>query len=125
MSTVVTLTLPDEIVARANDWAKLTGIPVADLLTEVIEHSLAPAGRNVEHNGAIESWSDARVVAAAEAELPSTDDQRLSELLYRQQAGMLSEGEKNELKPLMGVYQGQLLLKARALREAVRRGLRE
>jgi hypothetical protein len=70
-------------------------------------------------------WPDEEVLAAAEVEMRAADDQRLSALLVRQQAGLLSEGEGQELTGLMQVYQQQLLLKAQALREAVRRGLRE
>ena len=53
-----------------------------------------------------------------------SDDLRLSELLYRQQAELLSEPEHVELARLMEVYQEGLLLKAEGLAEAVRRGLR-
>jgi hypothetical protein len=53
------------------------------------------------------------------------EDRRLSELLQRQQAGLLGDGERAELSALMQAYQEGLLRKARALREAVLRGLRE
>jgi hypothetical protein len=45
-------------------------------------------------------------------------------LLERQQAAALSTDERTELRGLMQTYQESLLRKARALREAVRRGLR-
>jgi hypothetical protein len=70
-------------------------------------------------------WSDERVLAVAENfGLPEAEERRLSELLNRQQAGALTSAERLELKALMEVYQTQLLLKAQALGEAVRRGLR-
>ena len=70
-------------------------------------------------------WSDEQVLAAADDPgLSPTEDRRLSELLYRQQTGTLTAEERSELRRLMENYQTQLLRKARALREAVRRGLR-
>jgi hypothetical protein len=68
--------------------------------------------------------SDEHVQAAANHPgLSPTDDRRLSELLTHQQAGNLTDGEGPELLALMEVYQTQLLRKAWALRESVRRGL--
>jgi len=71
------------------------------------------------------SWSDEEVLAATESELPCLEDQRLSDLLHRQQAGTLAAPEQPELQVLLEMYQRGLLRKAQALREAVRRGLRE
>jgi hypothetical protein len=70
-------------------------------------------------------WDDAAVVAAADARMTESEDTRLSELLDRQQAGVLNDAERMELTALMARYQDGLLLKAQALCEAVRRGLRE
>lgn len=50
---------------------------------------------------------------------------RFGTLLDRQQACTLSEARRNELAELMQVYHQCLVRKARALGEAVRRGLRE
>lgn len=70
-------------------------------------------------------WSDEQVSAAVnDPGLSPEEDRRLSELLHRQQAGTLTVGEHSELTALMETYQTQLLRKARALRQAVRRGLR-
>jgi hypothetical protein len=52
-------------------------------------------------------------------------DARLSELLDRQQSGLLVESERLELQTLMQIYQEGLLRKATALSEAVNRGLME
>ena len=62
---------------------------------------------------------------AADTQMPAAEDRRLSELLDRQQAASLSGEERAELRALMQTYQEGLVRKARALREAVRRGLRE
>jgi hypothetical protein len=52
-------------------------------------------------------------------------DARLSDLLDRQQSGILTETERKELQTLMQIYQEGLLRKATALSEAVKRGLME
>jgi hypothetical protein len=64
------------------------------------------------------------VLAAADVQIPPAEDERLSDLLTRQQAGTLTDTERPELAALMELYQRLLLRKAQALREAVRRGLR-
>jgi hypothetical protein len=121
----VTLTLPAEVLERAQLWAQRAGRPVADLLAETIELSLRPLGTpSAEVAVPLTGWSDDEVLAAAETEMDPTADARLSELLSRQQAGSLTEPERGELAALMQLYQEGLLRKARALREAVRRGLR-
>ncbi|MEO8890861.1 MAG: hypothetical protein ABI417_04905 [Coleofasciculaceae cyanobacterium] len=52
-------------------------------------------------------------------------DARLSDLLDRQQSGILIDTERIELQTLMPIYQEDLLQKANALSEAVKRGLME
>ncbi len=73
----------------------------------------------------VSSLSDEEVVALADLQLAPEQDQRLSDLLHKQQASQLAEAEHIELTKLMQVYQEGLLRKAQALREAVQRGLRE
>jgi hypothetical protein len=124
MSAQVTLTLPDDILRRAETLAHRVGRPVEDVLAETIALSLKPLGTGAGECPAAE-WSDEDVLAAADATLTAADDRRLSELLGRQQAGTLTPSEQSDLTALMQRYQDGLLRKARALREAVRRGLRE
>jgi hypothetical protein len=47
----------------------------------------------------------------------------MGQLLDRQQAGRLSEAARSELAALMQIYHENLVRKAQALSEAVRRGL--
>src|SRR5262245_32907699 len=123
MSSQITVTLPEDVLHRAELWAQRAGRPVADLLAETIELSLRPLGAPPNGDRPITSWPDEEVLAAAQAEMPPAEDQRLSELLYRQQAGLLSEPERGELTALLELYQQGLMRKAQGLREAVRRGL--
>jgi hypothetical protein len=121
MSGTVTLNLPDSVLQRAQLWAAHSEQPVADFLSETIELSLGPLGAAPPPAS---QWPDEEVLEAVELRLSPEDDQRLSELLGRQREGCLSEPDAVELHRLMHVYQEGLLRKAIALREAVRRGLR-
>ncbi len=122
MSVDITLTLPDNIVERARLWAERSGLPVSDFLTEAIESSLLPLGRAPPP---LTEWPNAEVLAAVESHLSSDEDDRLSGLLASQREGRLSPTEAAELHRLMQRYHEGLLRKAMAVREAVRRGLRQ
>jgi hypothetical protein len=50
---------------------------------------------------------------------------RLGRLLDHQQAGTLTDVERSELAALMQIYHENLIRKAQALSEAIRRGLLE
>jgi len=120
----VTLTLPDQLWERAALFAQRSGRDVADLLAETIELSLDPLVGSPQERP-LDTWSDSEVLASIEAELPAAEDRRLSELLDRQQAATLTADDRTELQLQMHMYQEGLLRKAQAVREAVRRGLRE
>lgn len=124
MSAQVTLTLPDNIYQRAEYLARLTGREVADILAETIDLSLQPLGVQHATERPLAERSDAEVLALAEAHMDLAQDRRLSELLARQQAGLLAADERATLLGLLPVYQEGLLRKAQALRHAVQRGLR-
>src|SRR5437879_6488750 len=118
MSARITVTLPEDVLQRVELLARRTGRPVSDILTETIELSLRPLGAPTNGERLIADWSDDELLAAADAGLPSPEDRRLSELLDRQQAGLLTDAERAELMGLMQVYQEGLFRKAQALREA-------
>ncbi len=125
MADQITVTLPSEVLQRAEQLARCTGRSVNQLLAETIELSLRPLGTSSILDEDLTGWSDERVLAAANEDgFSATDDHRLSELLNHQQAGTLTEIQRPELTALMEVYQARLLRKAQALRESVRRGLR-
>ena len=133
METQITLNLPDEVYQKAEYFAKLTNRNIADILTQAIALSLSPifshlaTAKNLE-NSSIASLSDAKIIALTELQMEPEEYQRLSELLhllYNQHTGIFTNNEHSELLFLMQIYQGNLLLKAQALREAVGRGLQE
>lgn len=125
MSTRVTVTLRDDLYRQAEQFARLSNVKVAEVLTNAIELSLLPVNWQEAKVEPVSALTDKEVLKLTELQMPPKEDRRLSRLLNRQQAGKLTTEERTELMTLMQVYQTGLLRKAQALGEAVRRGLRE
>jgi hypothetical protein len=124
MNTQIMINLPTETYHHIERWARLTERNVADFLAETIQLALPPL--KFQHDNAqpsIATLPDAELLALTELQMNAEQDQRLSLLLYRQQAGQLTMPEQYELLMLMQIYQEGLLRKAQALREAVERKL--
>lgn len=105
MSTQITLTLPDETYRRAIQLARLTGRDLAELLVNTLDISLQPLGTELAADKPVTALSDAELLAVAESQMEARQDQRISDLLDKQQAGSLTEAERPELLALMQVYQ--------------------
>ncbi|MGL6344488.1 MAG: hypothetical protein ACRC80_35735 [Waterburya sp.] len=129
MNKTITLNLPEDVYNRANSIAQLISRDLADVLIEAISLSLSPTSPLGESDSSkaesIKSLSDSQVIAFSELQMNPEQDNRLSQLLLKQQANTLSETERPELWTLMQIYQTLLVKKAAALSEAVSRGLRE
>ncbi len=124
MTEQITLTLPAAVLEKAEILARRAGRPVGELLAETIELSLQPLGDTARDEPLPDAWSDEQALANADLQMPAAEDERLNDLLERQQARSLTAAERSELTALMALYQRLLLRKAQGLREAVRRGLR-
>jgi hypothetical protein len=125
MSTQITITLPDEVYQRAERFARLANRDIASVLADTIQLSIPTIRADIPDLEPVSNLSDGQVLALTELEMEPDQDIRLSELLDRQQAGLLLENERLELQSLMQIYQEGLLRKATALSEAVKRGLLE
>src|SRR5687767_3843149 len=125
MSIEVTVTLPDEVYRNAVRLDRLTQREVGNVLTDALALSLPALPDEADTAPPIATLSDDEVLRLTTLELPPEQDDQLSVLLDRQQAGLLTEDERGLLARLMRVYQESLLRKAEDLREAIRRGLRE
>ena len=123
MGTQITITLPDELYRQAERFARLANRDLATVLTDAIKGSIPPISAQANTLVPITDLSDEEVMALTELQLEPEDDQRLSLLLDRQQAGLLTQTEDQDLQALMQMYQEGLLRKATALSEAVQRGL--
>lgn len=125
MTVRVMVDLSDDVYRRAESLALVTRRKVSEVLADTIEISLPAISGRPRLNRSVADLTDQRVLALTNLQMDPDQDKRLSVLLNKQQAGQLTEAERSELWALMQVYQEQLLQKAQALSEAVRRGLRE
>lgn len=124
MGTTIVLELPEKTYRRAQRLAELTEREVTEVLADALTLSLPAFDSAQKSIEPVSELSDAAVLELANSTMDPSDDLRLSELLDRQQAELMTEPEHVELARLMQVYQEGLLLKAEGLAEAVRRGLR-
>ena len=125
MSTQITITLPDEVYHRVERLAQLTSRNIADVVTDAIQLSIPAVSLQNELIESVSALSDEQVMALTQLQMEPEQDQRLSDLLDRQQEGIITEAEQIELSSLMQIYQEGLLRKATALKEAVQRRLME
>lgn len=119
MTAQITLNLPDEVYHQAEFLAQQRHRTVSEILVETLEKVLLPTAKPVS------ALSDSEVIAQTQLRLQPVEEQRLSELLDRQQSGKLAFVEPDELQALIHIYETRLLRQAEALNEAVRRGLLE
>ncbi len=125
MSTKITITLPDDVYQRAERFAKLANRDLASVLADTIQLSIPPVSPEAANLEPVSELADEQVMALTELQMEPEQDTRLSDLLDRQQSGILTDTEHLELQTLMQIYQEGLLRKATALSEAVKRGLME
>lgn len=118
MSNEVLLSVPAEFAAQVIAQANGKGNSVAVTLQNWIELF------NQQSSPAMNEWPDEQVLEAADVKLPAKDSERMSELIQAQQAREVSAAEAAELRNLVTCYQALQLFQARALGEAIRRGLR-
>ncbi|MGO9463818.1 MAG: hypothetical protein ACLQVF_06620 [Isosphaeraceae bacterium] len=116
MSETVTLGVPDELARRARALAAATHRSFEDAVLDWLR-------RAVEEPG-VEALPDGEILALCDATLDPVEQEALSLLLAGHREGTLSAPEKASLDTLMDTYRRGLVLKARALKEAVGRGLR-
>jgi hypothetical protein len=123
MSTQITITLTDDVYQKADRFARLANRDIASVLADTIQSSIPNISEAATTLVPISLLSDADVLALTELQMEPAQDLQLSELLDRQQAGLLTDVDRSELQLLMQTYQEGLLRKATALSEAVKRKL--
>lgn len=116
MSEVVTLELPSDLMQQARALAATTHRRFEDAVAEWIERAIAEPR--------IETLPDAELLSECDRSLPDAAQVELSELLATNREGTLDAADRGRLDRLLGAYRRGLVLKARALKEAVTRGLR-
>ena len=116
MSETVTLEVPDELARRIRALATATHRRFEEVVVDGL--------RRVVEEPPVDALSDGELLALCDSTLDPVDQEALSVLLAASREGTLSAPEKASLESLMDTYRRGLVLKARALKEAVGRGLR-
>jgi hypothetical protein len=116
VSEVVTLELPTELVRQARALAAATNRRFEDAVAEWIGRAVAEPP--------VESLTDADLLAVCDSRLPESAQEELSDLLARNREGGLVPADRGRLDDPLAAYRRGLALKARAVKEAVTRGLK-
>ncbi len=117
----ITINLPESVWANLSVIAGKSRRRIDELIFEKIEHAFA---LDAERLGTqISLCTDKEVLEIAKLRMPDSQDQRLSDLLQKQNEAELSASEQEELWTLMEQNRLATLKKAFALREISRRGL--
>ena len=121
MSMQVTITLPDHIARRVNQWASFAQQDVSEMLTTAIDVGL-PQLSGIRQES-ITELGDEALLELTTTKLDREKGSRLDSLLVKQREGALTDSERPELLVLMQQYHELWVLQAQALAESVRRGL--
>jgi hypothetical protein len=116
VSEVITLELPAELAREARALAAATNRRFEDAVVEWIERAVS--------DPPVESLPDTELLAACDSQLPDPLQGELTELLAKNREGDLAPADRTRLDELLTVYRRGLVLKARAMKEAVARGLK-
>jgi len=116
MTEQLTLDLPEELARRAREFAAATHRRVEDAIVEWIDRAVTE--QDVAH------LSDDQLKDLCDLKLDDAEQQQMSVLLEKQREQEIDPVESQRLELLMDNYRRGLLLKARALKEAVKRGLK-
>ncbi len=117
MNQQITLTVSDNVLFYAKTVAARNKRRIEEVLSDWLE--------KVSGEVEIEKFSDVKILALANLQLPESQQETLHELLEKNGEGELTALEKKYLDELMEVYNDALLTKAKATRIAVERGLIE
>jgi predicted transcriptional regulator len=116
MSERVTIELPDDLSRRARKLAAAGNRRLEDALIDGIDRAVAEP--------AVEALPDDELLRLCDATLEAGDQAELSDRLADAREGNLDDAGRVRLDELMAEYRRGLVLKARAWKEAVSRGLR-
>lgn len=117
----VTISLPDKVFSNVANLASKTRRRVDQVIVERIEREFSLDVEGLEKQIAV--CSDKEVVEFSNLQMLEKQDKRLSFLLQKQGAAILTKIEQKELWKLMELNRLTTLKKAFAIREVSRRGL--
>ena len=118
MSQTITLTLPDDVLQPVQRVAQATQQSVEELLVTALQ-AVLPALEGLppdvmQHLVALESLDDQTLWRVMLETVPLNQQQRLHDLLLRNQAGILTDAEREQLVLLQQQADLVMLRKARA-----------
>jgi hypothetical protein len=116
MSETLTVEIPSELAQQARALAIAGNRRLEDAVVEWIGRMVA--------DPPVESLRDGELLALCDATLDAARQEEVSTLLAEFREGTLATSQRARLEELMAGYRRGLVLKARALSEAVARGLR-
>lgn len=117
MSEQITIQVSGRVMRKAAHMAARSQRPIEDVLAEWLERVITEMP--------VETLSDEEILALADLQLTTEQQEALSDLLTRNRESALNAEGRRQLDELMSLYEQGLLRKAQALRVAVQRGLRE
>ena len=117
----VTISLPEKVFANLSNAAHRSHRRIDEIIAEKIERDFAIDADELAKQ--ISVCSDKEILELAKITMLMNEDERLSQLLNRQNEGNLSGDEEKEMWQLMETSRLTTLKKACALREISRRGL--
>lgn len=120
----VTLSIPENVFQHAERLSEATKLNVSSILTDALAFTLPTLGGAMSGGELITQLDDKKIMALATSQMPADQDERLSDLLYKQREKQLAIEEAAELLSLMLIYYSGWWRKTEALVEAVKRGLR-
>jgi hypothetical protein len=115
MSETVTLDVPEPLATSARAVAARTHRRIEDVLLDWLGQLAAEMP--------LEALPDEQILALKELQMTDAQQEELSDLLGDQREGVLDAAGRARLVEAMGAYRRGLVLKARATRLAVERGL--
>lgn len=117
MNQEVTLKISDRIIRQARLAASQKDYQVEDVLSDWLE--------SLFEENFTEKLSDEEILALTKIQISPADQQRLSDLLFKNRENGLNEKERSELDLMIEISERNMVKKSEALRIAVERGLIE
>ena len=116
MGQVMTLNIPEPVVTVAQEMAEHTHRRVEDVLVTLLEQATTEPP--------LEMLPDVQVLALADLQMAPDLQEELSDLLYENSEGTITETQRVRLDEILNFYRKGMVRKAQALVVAVQRGLR-
>lgn len=117
----VTVEIPENIYQNVAQLAAKTNRQIDEIILDKLEEDFSVEADGFEQD--VSEWSDEDVLALANLKMPKAQSERMSELLDRGQAGLITNFEQSELEIYLKSLQFATLRKADGIVEAVKRGL--